>query len=382
MTAMPIYLDAASTTPCAPEVVAAMAPCWHERFGNPAAQGTEGRRAAVVVRAAKEDIAALIGAGAEGITLTSGASEANALAILGAAAAARGGVRREILVSAIEHDSIMGLAPQLGIMGFAVKTIPVDAQGIVTPAALQSLLSPQVFLVSVIAAGHETGVLQDIPALCRAAQASGALFHTDAVQAAGKIPLQAAAWGVDMISLCAHKIYGPQGIGALYVRPSPPLKIMPLWGSSGGQALRGGTVPLALAAGFGAACRLAAEKMQSCSDNARACRASFLDVLMRSGVDFEVNEGAMGVQLPHILSIHLRGIDAADMMIALTGQVSFSTAAACRSAAGKTSAVLAAMGQDAVRAAQSIRLSFGADLTPEAAAAAAGYIARYVCGGA
>lgn len=380
MTAMPIYLDAASTTPCAPEVVAAMAPCWQEGFGNAAAQGTEGRRAAAAVRTAKENIAALIGAGAEGITLTSGASEANALAILGAAAAAHGGARREILVSAIEHDSISALAPQLAVMGFDVKTIPVDAKGTVTPATLQSMLSPQVFLVSVIAAGHETGVLQDIPALCAAAQAAGALFHTDAVQAAGKVPLQAAAWGVDMMSLCAHKIYGPQGIGALYVRPSPPLKIMPLWGGGGAQALRGGTLPLALAAGFGAACRLAAEEMQNRRDNAQACRAAFLDVLARSGADFEVNEGALGMQLPHILSLHLRGIDAADMMMALTGQVSFSTAAACRSASGKTSAVLAAMGQDAVRAAQSIRLSFGAEVTPESAAAAAGYITRYIHG--
>lgn len=380
MTAIPIYLDAASTTPCAPEVVAEMAPHWQESFGNAAAQGAEGRRAAAVMRAVKEDIAALIGAAADGITLTSGASEANALAILGSAAAARGGMRREILVSTVEHDSISGLAPQLAMMGFDVKTIPVDTKGTVTPATLQSMLSPRVFLVSVIAAGHETGVLQDIPALSAAAHAAGALFHTDAVQAAGKVPLQAGAWGVDMMSLCAHKIYGPQGIGALYVRPSPPLKIMPLWGGSGAQSLRGGTVPLALAAGFAAACRLAAEKMQSRRDNARACRAAFLDVLARGVAEFEVNEAGIGMQLPHILSIHLCGIDAADMMMALTGQVSFSTAAACRSASGKTSAVLAAMGQDAVRAAQSIRLSFGADVTPESAAVAAGSITGYING--
>ena len=373
-----VYLDHAATTPCADDVITAMMPFWAENFGNAAAQGIEGRRAAEAVRAARASVAALIGAAAEGITFTSGATEANALALLGFAAAHAGGDRRDILISAAEHDSILALVPQLRAMGFDIKIIPVTSSGQVTVEALDALLSPRCLLASVIAAGHETGILQDIPALAARTHAAGAVFHTDAVQAAGKIPVNAAAWGVDMLTLSAHKIYGPQGIGALYVRPAPPLALAPLWGGIGGQPLRAGTVPLALAAGFGAACRLAQARLAQRYDSAHACRAAVLKGLRTRGVRFEVNGADTDArQLPHILSLHIRGVDAADMMTDLAGRVSLSSGSACRSAAGKTSAVLAAMGQDALRASQTLRLSFGDLASPDDAARAAEYIADY-----
>jgi len=373
-----VYLDHAATTPCADDVTAAMRPFWAENFGNPAAQGIEGRRAAEVVRTARASVAALVGGTAEGITFTSGATEANALALLGFSAAHTGGDRRDILIGAAEHDSILALVPQLQAMGFDIKMIPVTSSGQVTVAALEALLSSRSLLVSVQAAGHETGILQDIPALAVRAHAAGAVFHTDAVQAAGKIPVDAAAWGVDMLTLSAHKIYGPQGIGALYVRPAPPLALAPLWHGSGGQPLRAGTVPLALVAGFGAACRLAQARLRQRYDSACACRTSVLNTLRARGVRFEINSTDTDHrQLPHILSLHIGGIDAADMIADLAGRMSLSSGSACRSGAGKTSAVLAAMGQDALRASQTLRLSFGDLTSPEDAARAAEYIADY-----
>ncbi len=374
----PIYLDDAATTPCADTVVAAMQPYWAREFGNAAAAGIEGRRAARVIERAKEDIAALIGAGAADITLTSGATEANFLAIAGAAAARTDLSRNEILISGAEHDSVAAAAASLAAQGYIIKTIPVNAAGEVMADALSALLSPRCLLVSIIAAGHETGVMQDIPALCGLSQSAGALFHTDAAQAAGKMPVDAAGWGADMITICAHKMYGPQGIGALYVRSAPPVPVAPLLGGSGGQMLRAGTVPLALAAGFGAACQLAALEGGQRAAMAQAARDAFLAEWQAAGVVFIINGGAAAKAVPHILSLRLEDIDTADMMLDLAGQVTFSTGSACRSASGKASAVLAAMGLDAREAARTLRLSFGRSLNAQDARRAARIMADYV----
>lgn len=356
MTPAPLYLDHASTTPCAPEVVAAMQPYWTDQCGNAAAAGMAGRQAFRVFEQAKNDVAGLIGGTGEGVILTSGATEANDLALRGAAWANTNKSRSEILISAIEHDSVFYAAQDLGALGYHIKIIPVDAGGGVTPAALAALLSSRTFMVSVIAAGHETGAVQNIPALAAQARAAGALFHTDAAQAAGRMGIDVAAWGVDMLTLCAHKMKGPQGIGALYVRSAPPLALQPVFGGGGAQKLRGGTVPLALAAGFGAACGLARAEMTQGPRHAADARAAFIDVLIARGVGFLVNEAP--AQLPHILSLYMPGVDAADAMINLAPYMDFSAGAACRNASGKTSAVLAAMGQDDIRAAQTMRFSF------------------------
>lgn len=376
MTALPpIYLDGASTTLCADEVVAAMQPYWSLQFGNAATAGIEGRRAAQAVQQAKTDVARLIGADAAGITFTSGATEANFLALAGAAAARTDKSRNEILISAAEHDSVFAASASLAAQGYIVKTIPVDSGGVVDAAALSAMLSPRSFLVSIIAAGHETGTVQDIPALCRLAHAAGALFHTDAVQAVGKMAVDAAAWGADMMTICAHKIYGPQGIGALYVRPSPPVPILSVIGGSGGQPLRAGTVPLALAVGFGAACRLAGNELADNIAAAQLVRQAFLSEWQDANMPMRVN-GAAGV--PHILNVQIDGVDAADMMLDLASFVTFSTGSACRSASGKPSAVLTAMGLDAASVSQSARLSFGRGLSADDARRAARLMAGYV----
>lgn len=380
MTAAPLYLDHAATTPCAPEVVAAMQPFWCDSFGNAAAAGIAGRRAKAVIDNARKDIAALIGGAWEGVTLTSGATEANTLALLGTAAARKDKTRDEIVISAIEHDSLRGAAEMLAAQGFTLKTIPVTAAGEVTTSALSALLSPRTFLVSVIAAGHETGTVQEITALARLARDAGALFHTDAAQATGKIPLDAAACGVDMLTLSAHKIYGPQGIGALYVRSAPPVALLPVLGGRGGQALRPGTAPLALSAGFAAACRLALARRQADAEAAAKSRAAFLDALSARNTVFAVNGAGAEKTLPQILNLRIEGIDAADMMLALAEDVAFSTGSACRS--GKPSAVLAAMGLNAVQSAQSFRICFGRAVDEAAARAAARVIADYAAGAA
>lgn len=374
----PIYLDHAATTPCASEVVAAMQPYWQDAFGNAAAAGVAGRRAAAVIENVKKDIATLIGGAGEGITLTSGATESNTLALWGAAAVRSDKMRDEIVLSAVEHASLYGAADRLAAQGMKIKMVPVTPAGEVTPDALGPMLSPRTFLVSVIAAGHETGVVQDIAALARLTRAAGALFHSDAAQAAGKIPIDVAAWGVDMLTLSAHKIYGPQGIGALYVCPSPPLAVTPLFGGSGGQALRAGTVPLALAAGFGVACRLAAARMEADAEAAEKSRAAFLSALSARDIRFSLNSAAGA--LAHILNLRIHGVDAADMMLALAGDIAFSTGSACRS--GKPSAVLAALGLTAAESAQSLRLCFGRGIDETAARQAADLIADYAAGAA
>lgn len=367
MTPAPLYLDHASTTPCAPEVVAAMQPYWTDQCGNAAAAGMAGRQAFRMFEQARNDIAGLIGGTGEGVILTSGATEANDLALRGAAQVNTDKSRNEILISAVEHDSVFYAARDVRALGYDIKIIPVDACGIVTPAALAALLSPRTFMVSVIAAGHETGAVQNIPSLAAQAREAGALFHTDAAQAAGRMKIDVAAWGVDILTFCAHKMKGPQGIGALYLRSTPPLALHPVFGGGGAQKLRGGTVPLALAAGFGAACRLATAEMARGQRHAADVRAAFVDILTARGVDFTVNETA--AQLPHILSLYMPGIDAADAMINLAPYMDFSAGAACRNAAGKTSAVLAAMGQDDVRAAQTMRFSFAQTAPDEKSAA-------------
>jgi len=355
----PICLDHHSTTPCAPEVRDAMWPYFGERFGNPSAiNHARGRAAAERVAQARSRIAALLGTIPEAVVLTAGASEANNLAIIGAARRAPAG-RDEIAISAIEHPSVRAAAERMRENGFRVVELPVTTDGFVDPEAAATHLSARTALVSVMAANHEIGTIQPIAAMAAAAHRVGALFHSDATQAVGKIPLDMDRDGVDLLSLSGHKFYGPPGIGALLVRQQPPVALDPIiLGGGQNHGLRSGTVPLALAVGLAEACDLAARCMADDAERLDGLSRRLLTALRNAGLDVAVN-GSLQRRLPGSLNLRFRGVDAADLLLDLADDLCLATGSACASGASAPSRVLKAIGLSGEDCAASIRLSLG-----------------------
>ena len=259
---LPVYLDYQATTPVDPRVLAAMLPYFTEKFGNPASTSHRfGRDAALAVENAREQIAAVIGADPREIVFTSGATESNNLAIKGAALFEYS-ERRHIVTAATEHKCVLESCRALETRGFRVTYLPVERSGLVDLERLAEVLTDDTLLVSIMAVNNEIGIIQpvaEIGALCRA---RGIYFHTDAAQAVGKIPLDVDTMAIDLMSISGHKIYGPKGIGALYVRRRPRVRLAPLF-SGGGQerGLRSGTLPAPLCVGIGAAAALAEAEM-------------------------------------------------------------------------------------------------------------------------
>lgn len=354
----PVYLDNQATTPCDPRVVAAMLPWFTERFGNPhSAEHAMGRQAEQAVEAARAQVAALIGADPREIVLTSGATESNNIAIKGAARfhAARfntSSERRRIVTVATEHKCVLESVADLAAEGFEPVMLPVGADGLLDPAVLAEALRVPTLLVSVMAVNNETGVVQDLPTLAAITREAGALFHTDAAQAAGKIPLNVA--GIDLLSLSGHKLYGPKGVGALYVRRRPRVRLAPLF-SGGGQerGLRAGTLPTPLVVGFGEACRLAALEMV-----AEAARLTLLRDRLLAGLRVPVTiNGSFARRVPGNLNLTLP-YPALDVLRSQP-DLCVSTGSACSSAAIEPSYVLRAMGLAPEQAARTLRVGLG-----------------------
>jgi cysteine desulfurase len=364
MTAGLIYLDNQATTPCDPRVLEAMWPWFAEAPGNPhSVEHAAGRAAADAVEQARAYVAALIGANPAEIVFTSGATEANNLAIKGAARFAGPAGPRRIVSAATEHKCVLESVASLAAEGFEPVILPVEPSGKLPPARLAAALQVPTLLVCVMAAHNETGLLQDIAALAETAHASGARFHTDIAQAAGKIPVDAHAWGIDAASISAHKIYGPKGIGALYVRRRPRMRLAPLFAGGGQErGLRSGTIPTPLAVGFGEACRIALADMDADQARIAALRDRMFEGLRVHIPGITLN-GSLDCRLAGNLSLRFPGVRATDL-IATCPMLAVSTGSACTSAEIAPIHVLTALGLSPDQAGATLRIGIGRFTSP------------------
>jgi cysteine desulfurase len=375
----PVYLDNQSTTACDRRVLDAMLPWFTEAYGNPhSSEHAMGRAAETAVEEARAQVAALIGADPREIVFTSGATESNNIAIKGAARHARrmDDPRRRIVTVATEHKCVLESVAGLAEEGFEPVVLPVRPDGTLDPETLRAALAVPTLLVSVMGANNETGVLHDLPAIAALAHAAGALFHTDAAQAVGKVALDVGI-GIDLLSLSGHKIYGPKGVGALYVRRRPRVRLAPLF-SGGGQerGLRSGTLPTPLLVGLGTACALAAAEWRDDAARIAALRDDLRARLAAAVPGIALNGHATD-RLAGNLNLAFPGATAADL-IAACPDLCVSTGSACSSAAVEPSYVLRAMGLAPEAAARSLRIGIGrftsaADIAYAAAALAAAH---------
>lgn len=357
-----IYLDGFATTPIAPEARSALIAALGLP-ANPSSPHALGERAADIVDRARRSVAGLVGSGAAEITFTSGATEANNIAIIGGARAAlRVTERRRVVVSAVEHRSVLEPAASLADLGFDLVRAPVDAGGRIDLRELDRLVDDDCWLVSVMAVNNETGAVQPVAEVAALAHDRGALVHTDAAQALGKMTVDLAEWDVDYASLSAHKVYGPAGIGALYIAAGAPVPdpLQMGGGQQGGR--RPGTEPVPLIAGFGAAAAVAAKRLAA--DGADADRRAnlFLDELSRRQVRWRRTTGDAPT-VPGAMSLSIEGSDGDDIATRLQNSVYVSTGSACSSGQITTSHVLAAMGLSDEQAASVVRIMLGRYLT-------------------
>jgi cysteine desulfurase len=355
---LPVYLDHHATTPVDPRVLDAMLPYLTERFGNPhSAQHAYGWVAEQAVDAARAQVAALIAALSEEIVFTSGATEANNLAIRGAAHASD---RRHVVTCVTEHPCVLQTCRALRREGFELTELPVRPDGLIELDQLRAALRPDTALVSIMTANHEIGMLQPLAAIGRLCRERGILLHTDAAQAAPWIPLDVAALGVDLMSLSAHKLYGPKGIGALYVRRG--IRLVPLFAGGGQErGLRPGTLPPAWCVGFGEACALAQAELGAQAARVRALCDRLYDGLRQAMPEIRLN-GALSPRLPNNLNLCLPGIDAEDLLAELP-ELALATGAACASATQQPSPVLRALGLSDQDIQGSIRIGLGRTIT-------------------
>jgi cysteine desulfurase len=352
---LPVYLDYNATTPVAPEVADAMIPYLREHFGNPSSSHVFGQMARLAVAQARAQVAALIQARGDEIIFTGSATEANNLALLGAARAL--GRPGHLVISAVEHPAVVAPVKRLEEAGWTVTVAPVDEHGRVSPEAVKKALQPDTALVSVMHANNEIGTLQPVAEIASIAKAHGALMHTDAAQSAGKVPLDVAALGVDLLTLAGHKFYATKGVGALYVRAGTPLAPV-LAGAEQERGLRPGTENVPAIVGLGEAARLARERLPVAELRLKTLRDLLHDQLLQAIPGLLLN-GHPQHRLPNTLHVSFPGLSGRDLLDRCAGEVAASLGAACHDHGDAVSGVLAAMGLDAVRAMGAVRLSVG-----------------------
>jgi len=355
---MSIYLDYAATTPVDPKVAAKMAACLTAEglFANPASVHGPGRAARAAVEEARGQVAALVGALPQEIVFTSGATESDNLAILGVARYRRD-KGRHLVTSRIEHKAVLDACKQLEKEGFEVSWLKPDADGLIQPAAVQAALRKDTTLVSLMHANNELGVLNDIAAVGRIVRAHGAAFHVDAAQSAGKVPIDLKALDVDLMSFAAHKVYGPKGMGALYVRREPRVNLEPLiHGGGHEQGLRSGTLATHQIVGMGAAFQLARELLPSEAPRLTALRGRLWKALQQ--IPGVLLNGHATQRLPGILNVSFPGVEGESLLYACE-ELAISSGSACNAADREPSYVLRALGRDDQLAGASLRFSLG-----------------------
>jgi cysteine desulfurase len=362
-TSKPIYLDYAATTPVDRRVVQQMVPYLYEQFGNPASRShAYGWAAEEAVEIAREHVAALVGADPREIVWTSGATESNNLAIKGAAQFNKGKGRHLITVKT-EHKAVLDTMRELERDGFEVSYLDVQSDGLLDLEALKAALRADTILVSVMAVNNEIGVIQDIEAIGSLCRSRGILFHCDAAQASGKMELDMSRMPIDLLSLSAHKTYGPKGVGALYVRRKPRVRIeAQIHGGGHERGMRSGTLPTIWCVGMGEAYRLAKEAMGSENERIRSLRDRLLAGL-QSIPEVRVN-GHLEKRVPHNLNISFQFVEGESLLMGMKG-IAVSSGSACTSASLEPSYVLRALGLSDEIAHSSVRFSVGRFTTVE-----------------
>jgi cysteine desulfurase len=359
-----IYMDYHATTPVDPEVVQVMVPYFSEKFGNAASrQHRIGWEAQQAIDGARTQVARLIGADAKEIVWTSGATEANNLALKGLAAVTTP-ARNHFVTFVTEHKSVLDTCKHLAAHGCQTTVLPVEPDGSVDLDTLRAAVSERTAAVSIAAANGEIGVLAPLAAIAAIAHEKGALLHTDAVQAAGKVPFDVNAAGVDLASLTAHKLYGPKGVGALYVRRKNPRVTIAAQIDGGGQerGMRSGTLNVPGIVGFGAAAQVCEREMDREAIRLIALRTRLLEGLAREVSDFVVN-GSLDARLPGNLNVSFPGVDGEALLVSLCEDVALSSGAACTAA--EPSHVLRALGRSVELALASLRFGLGRWTTEE-----------------
>jgi cysteine desulfurase len=355
----PVYLDYHATTPVDPRVLDAMLPYFTQQFGNPASkQHTYGWRAQEAVEEARKQVAALINASAGEIVFTSGASESNNLAIKGAACALKDRGDHVITV-ATEHKSVLDSCARLARTGFTLTVLPVASDGLIDLDRLRDEMTARTVVVSVMTANNEIGVLQPLAEIAAIVHERGAVLHTDAAQAFGKVPIDVAAAGVDLLSLTAHKCYGPKGTGALYIRRRKPKLTLECQIDGGGHenGLRSGTLNVPGIVGLGACAEFARAALSDESARLASMRDRLLRGL-RGNMDGVRVNGSMEQRLPHNLHVTFEGIEGEALLMAL-GDLAVSTGSACSSGSQAPSHVLTAIGAVGDHGGASIRFGLG-----------------------
>lgn len=358
-----IYLDYQATTPMDRNVLDSMLPYFCEKFGNPSSEHAFGWEASEALAIAREKIAAAINVSADEIIFTSGATESNNIAIKGVAYFYRS-KKNHIIISNIEHKCVIEAATQLEHEGFKISYIPVDKRGLINLGKLKEAITEQTLLVSIMAVNNEIGTVQNLGEIAKICHENNVFFHSDAAQALGKIRLDLQQTPIDLLSLSAHKVYGPKGIGALYISKKSRIRLQALYGGGGQElGIRPGTVPVPLAVGFGKAVEIADENFLVEQENIIKLYKYFIQQLDILAIDYHINND-IKYSVAHNINICFSGVDSGKLILSLP-RIALSAASACASNSGMSSYVLKAIGLSDQNAKSSLRIGLGRFTTKE-----------------